>query len=149
MTTTDGAAPIRTQGLTKHYGEVQALRGIDLDLYASEFVVLLGPSGSGKSTLLNILGGLDQATEGQVWFREKELTTLNDRGLTRFRRDHVGFVFQDPESQFVMDYVEDELAFALENAGLVRDEMRRRNREIAALCTRFEPVMYEVAAVFG
>jgi putative ABC transport system ATP-binding protein len=88
----------RTRGLTKVYdtGEVRvyALAGVDLELYAGEFTVLLGPSGSGKSTLLNILGGLDQATEGQVWFREKELTTLNDRGLTRFRRDHVGFVFQ-------------------------------------------------------
>lgn len=88
----------RTRGLTKVYdtGEVSvyALAGVDLELYAGEFAVLLGPSGSGKSTLLNILGGLDQATDGQVWFRGKELTALNDRGLTRFRRNHVGFVFQ-------------------------------------------------------
>ncbi len=88
----------RTRGLTKVYdtGEIKvhALAGVDLELYAGEFTVLLGPSGSGKSTLLNILGGLDQATDGRVWFRDLELTTLNDRGLTRFRRDHVGFVFQ-------------------------------------------------------
>ena len=88
----------RTEGLTKVYdtGEVKihALAGVDLELYAGEFAVLLGPSGSGKSTLLNILGGLDHASSGRVWFREQELTGLGDRGLTRFRRDHVGFVFQ-------------------------------------------------------
>lgn len=88
----------RTKDLTKVYdtGEVKvyALAGVDLDLYAGELTVLLGPSGSGKSTLLNILGGLDHATSGQVWFRDLELTTLGDRGLTQFRRDHVGFVFQ-------------------------------------------------------
>ena len=93
------AGPVfRTRGLTKVYdtGEVKvfALDGVDLDLFAGEFAVLLGPSGSGKSTLLNILGGLDGATSGQVWFRDRELTGLSDRGLTRFRRDHVGFVFQ-------------------------------------------------------
>ena len=79
-----------------HMGEVdvQALRGVDLDLYAGEFVVLLGPSGSGKSTLLNILGGLDTPSSGSVHYREKELTDFDDTGLTRYRRDHVGFVFQ-------------------------------------------------------
>ncbi|MGR3761054.1 ABC transporter ATP-binding protein [Roseobacteraceae bacterium NS-SX3] len=91
-------AVFRTEGLTKVYdtGEqkVHALAGVDLQLFAGELVVLLGPSGSGKSTLLNILGGLDHATSGRVWFRDLELTDLGDRGLTRFRRDHVGFVFQ-------------------------------------------------------
>ncbi len=88
----------RTEGLTKVYdtGEVKvyALAGVDLELFSGELTVLLGPSGSGKSTLLNILGGLDHATEGKVWFRDLELTEMGDRGLTRFRRDHVGFVFQ-------------------------------------------------------
>ena len=87
-----------TEGVTKVYdtGEVKvyALAGVDLTLYAGELAVLLGPSGSGKSTLLNILGGLDHASEGRVFFRDLELTGLNDRGLTRYRRDHVGFVFQ-------------------------------------------------------
>lgn len=88
----------RTEGVTKVYqtGDVKvfALAGVDLELYAGEMTVLLGPSGSGKSTLLNILGGLDHATEGRVWFRDTELTNMPDRALTRFRRDHVGFVFQ-------------------------------------------------------
>lgn len=88
----------RTEGVTKVYdtGEVQvfALAGVDLQLHAGELTVLLGPSGSGKSTLLNILGGLDHATEGRVWFRDIELTRMRDRDLTRFRRDYVGFIFQ-------------------------------------------------------
>lgn len=74
--------------------EVQALRAVDLDLYAGEFIVLLGPSGSGKSTLLNILGGLDVPSSGQVFFRNRELTAASDAELTRFRRDCVGFIFQ-------------------------------------------------------
>jgi len=85
-------------GLTKvyHMGEVdvQALRGVDLDLFAGELMVLLGPSGSGKSTLLNILGGLDIASEGEVRYRDHDLTRADERTLTEYRRYHVGFVFQ-------------------------------------------------------
>ncbi len=88
----------QVKGLTKSYdmGEVkvQALRGVDLELYQSEFVVLLGPSGSGKSTLLNIIGGLDTPTSGQVIYLDEELTKFNDSALTRYRRENVGFVFQ-------------------------------------------------------
>ena len=87
-----------SRNLTKQYtmGEVtiHALRGVDLELYAGELVVLLGASGSGKSTLLNILGGLDAATGGDVRYRDLQLTGASDRVLTRFRREHVGFVFQ-------------------------------------------------------
>lgn len=87
-----------TEGITKVYdtGEVKvhALRGVDLDIYAGEMTVLLGSSGSGKSTLLNILGGLDSATAGTAMFKDMELTAMNERQLTVYRRDHVGFVFQ-------------------------------------------------------
>ncbi len=74
--------------------EVHALRSVELDLFSGEFVVFLGPSGSGKSTLLNILGGLDVPSSGNVRFLDHVLTGADDRGLTRFRREHVGFVFQ-------------------------------------------------------
>ena len=88
----------RVFGLTKVYtmGEVEvpALRGVDLELYAGELVVLLGPSGSGKSTLLNILGGLDTATGGKVYYRDRDLTHADENALTDYRRHHVGFVFQ-------------------------------------------------------
>ena len=88
----------RARGVTKTYPmgeiEVRALRGVDLDLYPGELMVLLGPSGSGKSTLLNILGGLDNATDGEVYFHGNVLTGLSDTELTRYRRDHVGFIFQ-------------------------------------------------------
>jgi putative ABC transport system ATP-binding protein len=86
------------QGLTKIYGsgevEVHALRGLDLEIWPGEVVVLLGPSGSGKSTLLNIMGGLDHATSGQLFFKDTELTRLDDHSLTTYRRRHIGFVFQ-------------------------------------------------------
>ncbi len=91
-------AVFHARGLTKvyHMGEVEvhALRGVDLDLYEGEFAVLLGPSGSGKSTLLNIIGGLDTASGGQVFYRDRELTAADDAALTRYRREHVGFIFQ-------------------------------------------------------
>ena len=86
------------QALTKTYASgdvaVHALRGVNLEISPGEVVVLLGPSGSGKSTLLNIMGGLDRATTGRLFFKDVELTDLNDRQLTIYRRDHVGFVFQ-------------------------------------------------------
>lgn len=91
-------AVFQARGLTKvyHMGEVEvhALRGVDLDLFEGEFVVLLGPSGSGKSTLLNILGGLDVPTAGRVHYLDHDLTLDDDAALTRYRREHVGFVFQ-------------------------------------------------------
>ncbi len=89
---------LSAQGLTKIYQtggvQVRALDRVDLDLFPGEMVVLLGQSGSGKSTLLNILGGLDAPTDGRVFFNELEITASDDKGLTHYRRDYVGFVFQ-------------------------------------------------------
>lgn len=91
-------AVFRALNVTKVYrmGEVQvhALRGVNVELYEHEFVVLLGASGSGKSTLLNILGGLDVPTSGSVFYLDHDLTASEPSELTNFRRDHVGFVFQ-------------------------------------------------------
>jgi putative ABC transport system ATP-binding protein len=97
MTASDGSV-FKATGITKvyHMGEVEvhALRGVDLELAESEFVVLLGPSGSGKSTLLNILGGLDVPSSGQVFYRDRDLTIAGESALTEYRRHHIGFVFQ-------------------------------------------------------
>ncbi len=93
-----GEPEFRARGVTRVYriGEldVHALRGVDLDLFEAEFLVLLGPSGSGKSTLLNILGGLDTPSSGTVRFREHDLASGDEAALTLYRREHVGFVFQ-------------------------------------------------------
>ena len=92
------ATVFRARGVSKVYemGEVRvdALRGVDMDLYEGELIVLLGPSGSGKSTLLNILGGLDTATSGDVQYRDIDLAHASERDLTQYRRSHVGFIFQ-------------------------------------------------------
>ncbi len=97
MTASDGYV-FKATGITKvyHMGEVEvhALRGVDLELAESEFVVLLGPSGSGKSTLLNILGGLDVPSSGRVFYRDRDLTIAGESALTEYRRHHIGFVFQ-------------------------------------------------------
>jgi putative ABC transport system ATP-binding protein len=89
---------LRIRSLGKTYGSgetaVHALRGIDLDIRSGEFIVLLGASGSGKSTLLNILGGLDRPSTGEVDVFDHRLTDASDDELTRYRREHVGFVFQ-------------------------------------------------------
>jgi putative ABC transport system ATP-binding protein len=88
----------RTVDLTKTYTmgdvEVHALRGINSELFSGELVVLLGASGSGKSTYLNILGGLDQPTTGDVYYRDHDLANADESELTNYRRYHVGFVFQ-------------------------------------------------------
>src|SRR5262245_66098509 len=91
-------AVFAARAVTKIYqmGEVrvEALRGVDFEVAAGEFVVLLGPSGSGKSTLLNILGGLDIPTSGEVIYKDHNLTSAGEAALTEYRRTHVGFVFQ-------------------------------------------------------
>jgi putative ABC transport system ATP-binding protein len=96
-----GARPgpvLRTKGLTKVYRmgqvEVPALQSVDFVAEEGEFDVILGPSGSGKSTFLNLVGGLDTASSGEVWFEDHQLTKASEAALTRYRREHVGFVFQ-------------------------------------------------------
>ncbi|MCC6489340.1 MAG: ABC transporter ATP-binding protein [Candidatus Hydrogenedentes bacterium] len=96
-----GAAPkavFRVEGVKKDYrmGEVtvSALREVTLEVYEGEFLVILGPSGSGKSTLLNIIGGIDTASAGRVWYRDDELSAYGEAQLTQYRRHHIGFVFQ-------------------------------------------------------
>lgn len=88
----------RTENLVKTYGQgnnqVNALRGVNVEIPANEIVVLLGPSGSGKSTLLNILGGLDQPTSGKVYFNDIEISAMKDTAMTKYRRDNIGFIFQ-------------------------------------------------------
>jgi putative ABC transport system ATP-binding protein len=96
--TSSASAVISARTLVKRYrmGEVDvvALRGVDIDLFEGELVVLLGASGSGKSTLLNILGGLDVCTSGRVMYRGMDVTGADEDALTLYRRHHVGFVFQ-------------------------------------------------------
>ena len=93
-----GTPVFQASGITKVYRmgdvEVHALRGVDVTFHEGEFVVLLGPSGSGKSTLLNVLGGLDVPSSGAVRWRDHDLADPDEGLLTRYRRDHVGFVFQ-------------------------------------------------------
>jgi putative ABC transport system ATP-binding protein len=92
------ARAVRARSLTKTYGKgeatVQALDGVDVDFEQGRFTAIMGPSGSGKSTLMHLLAGLDSATSGQAFLGETEITGLNDKALTRLRRDRVGFVFQ-------------------------------------------------------
>ena len=122
-------AVFQVRNVTKIYRmgevEVQALREMNLDLFAGEFVVLLGASGSGKSTLLNILGGLDVPTSGTVRFLDHDLTAAGDAALTEYRRDHVGFVFQF--------YNLIPSLTALENVALVTDISRNPMKAADAL----------------
>ena len=89
---------VEIKGVKKSYGEGEAkttvLSGIDLNIEKGEFCVLLGPSGSGKSTLLNIIGGIDSADEGYVMIDGEKTADMNEKRLTQYRRDHLGYVFQ-------------------------------------------------------
>lgn len=89
---------LELNGITKHFGEgesrVEVLKGIDLDIEKGEFTVLLGPSGSGKSTLLNIIGGIDSADTGYIAINGEKTADMNEAKLTRYRRKHLGYIFQ-------------------------------------------------------
>ncbi|MDE2383820.1 MAG: ABC transporter ATP-binding protein [Alphaproteobacteria bacterium] len=120
---------LRTRGLCKTYRtgevEVQALRNVDFEARPGEFIVILGPSGSGKSTFLNIAGGLDSATSGEAWFEDHSLTQASEAQLTRYRRDHVGFIFQFYNLMPTLT--------ALENVRLVTEIARKPMRPEEAL----------------
>jgi putative ABC transport system ATP-binding protein len=98
MSTASCLPVFRAKAITKTYGDgetaVHALKSVDLQISRGEFIVLLGPSGSGKSTLLNILGGLDVPSSGLLHFADHQLSGASEAELTRYRREHVGFVFQ-------------------------------------------------------
>ncbi len=89
---------IKVKGLTKFYGNgenrFRVLKGIDLTIQKGDFAVILGASGSGKSTLLNVMSGLERPEEGEVYYDEKDITSLSDNELTNFRKKYIGFVFQ-------------------------------------------------------
>ena len=94
----NGRVLLEARELCKTYGKgesaVHALSSVSLDIYEGELTCILGSSGSGKSTLLNMLGGMDKPDSGSIRLDGRELTGLKDRGLTRYRREDVGFVFQ-------------------------------------------------------
>ncbi len=101
VSATQNAAPssiVRMVGVTREFliGEIRVpvLRGVDFEVYTGEVVAVVGPSGSGKTTILNLIGGLDQATSGEVWYQDQNLATLSAAELTLFRRNHIGFIFQ-------------------------------------------------------
>lgn len=89
---------IKIENIHKSYGEyenkIAVLKGIDLNINDGDFIVILGPSGSGKSTLLNIVSGLEKPDKGSIFYDDKEITNLNDKELTEFRRNNIGFIFQ-------------------------------------------------------
>jgi putative ABC transport system ATP-binding protein len=85
---------VQVEGLTKQFGNVRALDGVSFEVAAGEWVAIMGPSGSGKTTLVNILGGLDSPSGGRVWVGGAEMSQLDESGLTRFRAEKVGFIFQ-------------------------------------------------------
>ena len=89
---------LQINGIKKHFGEgesrVDVLKGIDLELEKGEICVLLGPSGSGKSTLLNIIGGIDDADSGYISINGEKTVDMNEKALTKYRRKHLGYIFQ-------------------------------------------------------
>ena len=117
--------------LESEAGEVNILKGIDLTVGAGETLGIVGPSGSGKTSLLMVLGGLEQATGGEVAVAGHNLTSLDEDGLARFRRDNLGIVFQDFHLIPTMTALEN-VAVALEFAGRA-DAFDRAAEELSAV----------------
>ena len=126
---------VRAEKLTRIYRqdsiEVTALKDIDLDIAAGEFIALVGPSGSGKSTLLNLLGGLDHPTSGQLWVEDRELGTMSARELADMRLRRIGFVFQEYNLIPVLSAIEN-VEYVMLLQGVADDERRRRALAVLA-----------------
>lgn len=124
---------VRAEKLTKVYRQdsiaVTALRDVDLEIAAGEFVALVGPSGSGKSTLLNLLGGLDRPTSGRLWVADAELGTMSRRALAGLRLRKIGFVFQEYNLIPVLSALEN-VEYVMLLQGVADEERRRRAKAI-------------------
>ncbi|MFP8487511.1 ABC transporter ATP-binding protein [Gracilimonas sp. Q87] len=124
---------IRTEGLTKVYNPdqvpVQALNGVDLTIEKGEFTAIVGPSGSGKTTLLNIIGGLDDPTEGKAYIKDTDISTLSDKELINFRLNHIGFVFQSYNLIPVLTALEN-VSFIMQMQGRPTKECREKSIEL-------------------
>ncbi len=126
---------IVTKSVTKVYHDngvpVQAIRGIDLTIERGEFTAIVGPSGSGKTTFLNVISGLDQPTEGQVWLAGRELSAMSGKELSDFRRDHIGFIFQAYNLIPVLT-VEENVEYIMLLQGVHKEERHNRVEQILA-----------------
>jgi len=124
---------IVTENLKKVYSSdgvpVEAVRGIDLTINSGEFSAIVGPSGSGKTTLLNIISGLDNATEGEVWFKGRKLSDMRSSALSDLRRDHIGFIFQAYNLIPVLT-VEENIEYIMLLQGISKEERHQRVIEI-------------------
>lgn len=124
---------ITTTGLTKVYNSdqvpVHALRGVDLTIGKGEFTAIVGPSGSGKTTLLNIIGGLDEPTEGKAFIQDTDLSTLSESKLIKFRLHHIGFVFQAYNLIPVLTALEN-VSFIMQMQGRPSKECREKSIDL-------------------
>ena len=120
---------VRAEKLTRIYRqdsiEVTALKDVDLEIAAGEFIALVGPSGSGKSTLLNLLGGLDHPTSGRLWVEDRELGAMSARELADMRLRRIGFVFQEYNLIPVLSAIEN-VEYVMLLQGVADQERRRR-----------------------
>ncbi len=124
---------VRTEDLWKVYPqepeEVEAVRGVTLEIHEGDFMAMAGPSGSGKTTLLNMLGGLTRPTRGRIWVGEQEITKFSDKELARLRLESIGFVFQAFNLLPVLSALEN-AEFSLLLRGVPTEERQRRVREL-------------------
>lgn len=124
---------IKSEGITKVYNKdqvpVHALNGVDLNIEKGEFTAIVGPSGSGKTTLLNIIGGLDEPTEGKTYIGETDISTLSDREKINFRLNHIGFVFQAYNLIPVLTAIEN-VSFIMQMQGRPARECREKSIEL-------------------